>query len=948
MLRANIKGLVLGFLLILGMNIVWFNPAGGPLDVRLPASDDPEIVDFGNNPRPKPWPAKLWGEIQKLYDEGVYSLNNVIFDAIKELETDVYSEEKWKIKAKVKRQVFDNQDVLNTYTVIDAFELRGEARNLSWDIPMATPNVTLGVSVGSRLGQEWTNIRRVPASKYSKLPTIEQEQYDLAEEFGYDPSASKKKQSKFKKFFKNIFSKEARTARQQRRQERRALKKLIKQELKQIEDDEIPFEPTPETEEKASIGNIDFNSDTFTEEEIEIIDSMGDLPVFGPSWRPRTKKIWNLITFPFKLPFNLKRLQKLQDGELISYGLKGFAEVRANAAFKVSPFPIPGDAGVSVGARVFVEGEYKITILKENSRFVRVKKTRVRSIGFGGRAGGSGEQIEVYKGFMLFPGTKLEQKDVLKQKLKVIPFEWKADRKYSTLFDVGYRYDLKYELARQAYLDAVKANFRISQDGEGRVAANGDKAIERIFDRKSKMRGTDQRLKVDLKLVESTNQKKREHTTAVIKLPEGDRIISKDYQELSEEWKVLWGRFEKLNYKFTMAMDQTGFLNDEENSYQLIIEAFMEDSNTSGREMARYINQVEKTIGQKGILPRLPVYIPKLYGEEIDDGYTEVTLEGVKYKHAKYRQSSFYYGFNISQTQLEKLVNLSEEQLWAALEKAFYKEPGKWKSKGKQFWYGAKNMYATILNGPAYLANQHLKQGSDLYMARRIFKNVKRLKEHFNTEYEEKIEQATERMKIFKRMVNTRNFGHELMRFLLFAIQEEEIDYFITATNEAFGRIQERGRLTTNAEYLLQLTDEDIGFERLAGSVSTNPDLIFEKVGIVKEDEKYYLKFNANHVPNVMYFKVQRTTRMKKVKSVVELVIKNTKRFQVGENKLLIDARTMDELSYHLGKELENLEYYTITFASTEDGRVWSKVGTARFRYETDEEKDENEEDEDN
>jgi hypothetical protein len=233
-------------------------------------------------------------------------------------------------------------------------------------------------------------------------------------------------------------------------------------------------------------------------------------------------------------------------------------------------------------------------------------------------------------------------------------------------------------------------------------------------------------------------------------------------------------------------------------------------------------------------------------------------------------------------------------------------------------------------------------------MARRIFKNVKRLKEHFNTEYEEKIEQATERMKIFKRMVNTRNFGHELMRFLLFAIQEEEIDYFITATNEAFGRIQERGRLTTNAEYLLQLTDEDIGFERLAGSVSTNPDLIFEKVGIVKEDEKYYLKFNANHVPNVMYFKVQRTTRMKKVKSVVELVIKNTKRFQVGENKLLIDARTMDELSYHLGKELENLEYYTITFASTEDGRVWSKVGTARFRYETDEEKDENEEDEDN
>jgi hypothetical protein len=42
-----------------------------------------------------------------------------------------------------------------------------------------------------------------------------------------------------------------------------------------------------------------------------------------PSWRPRTSELWNFFTIPFRLPTSIERLNKLDNGELISYGVNG-------------------------------------------------------------------------------------------------------------------------------------------------------------------------------------------------------------------------------------------------------------------------------------------------------------------------------------------------------------------------------------------------------------------------------------------------------------------------------------------------------------------------------------------------------------------------------------------------------------------------------------------------
>lgn len=807
------------------------------------------------NPRPTPWPDRMWRNFVMLSDDVAYSLSQVLFDAIDKFDVKVWGNDNTELKIKIEREVFDNQDVLNSFSVVDytSFNLKTEA--FSYEFPIATDNVTLGLSLATGGGVDFINIRQVTASKYATMPSVQEEYSSLADDGN------------------------ART--------------------------------------------IDTQTGGY----------------FDPSWRPRTNRLWNFFTIPFRLPTSLKKFQKLDNGELVSYGVNGFVEFGVGVGFNILDTGLDMGAvededddarvGLEVSYKTYLKGLFRITVLKENNRYARVKISRARERGSIFTINGGGEELQVYEGFLLFKGKKLETR-LLETKASILPFKFQAHRKHIKAFDLGFRYDLTNPQAIEAFEHATRGSFAKSQELMGRVNDNDEKVVERLFERNAFTHTRLNHHEFDIKIYKRRASRSRESLQATIILPSGVHHVIREVRSSDRNWKVLWGRFEKLNYNFIVTLDKTAFARGEKNSFQLVAEARIEDSHTSGHEMAKYSNLVRKALGKPDILPDLPTRLPlyNLSSDENDNVNVQVLNQaGV----AKYRKSNFYYGFNIDQISLIQFINTPKEQMWSLLESAFDVPKGAWSSRARRVGYRLRHILPSIANVPLFLANIHLRRGNNLEAARRMRKNWIRAQYEFNKE-QANMHYVSQRL---AQMFKHKHFGHEHLRLILLSLKERELDYFLVATNDAFGRIQQRGRVTMNPEYLLNLTDQNIGFERIAGGASANPDILIKNLEneVSDEEEKVKITFELDHDPKLVYLKLFLSNRLKPFYIRTEIAYENKSRFKKGVNTLELDKRALNDLSHKLGVKLLPGNFHSLTISTTKDGFSWSKVATTRFFY---------------
>lgn len=806
------------------------------------------------NPRPQKWPAGIWNNITNTLDAAGYSLTQILFDNIDQFDQKIFDSQRFRSKLRLKRTVYDNYDVLNSFSVIDYFRLDVDSKSLSWQTPIFTPNLLLGFSFSAGGATEWTNIRQVKANKYTRLPSIDDEYHGLQNK---DP------------------------------------------------------------------GGV-----------VNQINTYSDSIFIDPSFRPRTNKLWNLITFPFKLPVNLKRLSKMKDGELLSYGVSGYVELGPKIG--LSSLPVSGPGTVETGAfyRLFLRGHYKITILKENDRFVRVKITRKKEKGQRWGLGSGALNYELFEGLILFEGQKLEM-NLFGVNASFIPFQFRVEKKYVKSFDIGFRYDLKYPKAQEAFKESLFGSFKKSID---LMDSSGDdaqeKMIERLFIKDAFAHHTSINQSLDLKIYKKNVGTRAQSVEAHLTLPDGKHHVFKESKKIQKEWRLIWGRYEKVNYNYIVSLDKTAFLNGKDNSVQLVVEALIEDSHTTGNEMQSYVNKIKKALGQPDILPHMPAYLPAYTRTLYNDGSEKIS-EHKKMQKARYRKSTFYYGFNINQNQLEKFISTPTDKMWPMLEKAFGVSPGKWSTRAKRIQYRAKNLLSSIANLPLFFANSHLKKGSDVEAARKIWINWKSVhKKYLKDKKKYLATDIDKKIKSLSNVFSTRHYGHELLRLIMIALEDEQLDYFLVATNDAFGRISQRGTVTTNPEYLLNLTDENIGFETVAGGFKSNPDILIKNLtSILNPDGSVKFEFELDHEPQILYLKMFKTNRLQKFHVLAELAFRNKGRFKIGKNSIIVSKDSLDELEYLLGKNLENDNFYSLTLSSTTDGFSWSKVATRRFHY---------------
>ena len=740
-------------------------------------------------PRTRLWPDKWLNDINKTVDRSGSQITNVIFDQIDDFDYTFVETIDFKLKAGIKRTVFDNQDVLGTWTVNDNFRIELGHDKTEYSIPLGPTFIApLAFKLGIGGTVSVSHVRQVKSYIYHTLPKVDE------------------------------------------------------------------------------MGEGDVQEQVTKSRWLE----------FDPSSRPRLSNIWYPLIAATRIPWTKKGVDRLADGELVSYSASGYVSTGLELGLVPIKFHKDANFNLSVGAKVFLSGEFRITVLKESSQYVRVKVTKINSRGSEITAGSSAKDIEVFKGFAVFG-----EDDLGRVKVDVTPFNFSLKKERKKQYDLGFRYDLNHPDGLEAYEDAVIGQFKRSEE----LAKKKSKAVEHILTRESLEKSRERGLALGVDwFIKTKNKRRRANLEADIILPDGEKKIFKSSTELSKTWSSVWGDGEKKDYNFITLFDQFAYEKGEANSFQLVTEGLIEDVRTSAKEINSYIRKVESIVGNDTILPELPTHIPAIKKEK-------------KPKKARYKRSSFYFGQFFSQNQVIKFILTPEKKALEIAQKSFSNSLELSRSnQSKRFhrrWMKLQKAYLAV------------KKSTDM---------VKVLRD------------LADMFKLYGRSIQG-------MKAVLMSLNGQEIDYFLTASNNSFGRIQLRGKQVTNADKLLNLADDTINFENTVGTRLSDPKMIIKDLKTEQlKDKTLKVTFTLPENSNYLFFRVLRSSGWKRIKNIKELIFYNKNKFNAGVNEWIVSSDSPSILDRALYESFTKTEHYTLQMSASKDRFTWGRTESSRFK----------------
>ncbi|MBS1961732.1 MAG: hypothetical protein JST04_05920 [Bdellovibrionales bacterium] len=785
------------------------------------ATDDPEL--------PKPWPERLWRSLHNAADHTFVELSSALFDSLDKLDAELFKfPGNSKLGVEVRRDVLDNFDLLNTYTVIDRVKIQAESRPLSkittWTEDVQTSGLGtpyIGLVFEPQASIEWTNVRQVRALDFKK-----------------EPSA-------------RVLAKQAR----------------IDAEIGAAADkSRTAGEPKPEPSPDPDLSELN-----------------PDIPIafVDPSIRARFSRLPNLVAFPFRVPLHRRDVSKMKDGEILGYAFDGQVEVGVSAGLKVIPTLNVLHAGIDLRGTVLLHGRYQISVLREDARHARVKLTRLKEKGTKGSIKIGIERKNVYDGVMLFKGTPVEIDHVAKWNLNLVPFDFESSHIRSDQFDVVYRYDLDDPTGKAAFHKAVLGKFAESEGITGGLVGDTSKPVEKLLSRDGERYTAANSVRVDLAgLLRLDFNRKRESLEATLELPDGTHHLLEAVREKKKQQKTVFGAATENGVRrMTLYMDSELYAKNDPESIFVIAEITREDSNTGSRELNRYIGDMEKFLRKPDLLPDAAAHKP-----------------GKRWflnpNRQWYGRSSFYYGYSLS---------LEEVGAFLRTDRATVEDLAR-KYLGLDRATSFIEAWAT--------ARTALDAGAT----------------------------APELFRALQGVFASRYGVEPLTNILFDTIPSRLVDYFVTAQNVAFGRIQERGKTVTSVEKALTNTDRELGFETYNQRLKQDSEAVVKEIhvdagpGGVKK-----LRFTLSHDPENVFFRLFQVTGLKKQLRLAEVAVNNRNhRFRAGENEILLDPDSLDLLTAKLSRDLRRGEFYNLSIAYSRTTDRYGPVASNRFGIDDD------------
>ena len=870
-------------------------------------SDDPVV---------HPMPEVFRHQFLTLIDGLKTGVVNAIFNGLAEF--DPYSKtfpDKIRLHTNVhvKREVYDNFNFTGTYTVIDRFEAKFDASPLNGlhtlNTAIATPALGLpyaSVIFTPTLTTKWVNVRQVEPATLKALEapaTLETQFAKKAGDASVDstspstpPSNGIPPVADSKLLTPLIKNMDTLNHAKKRPLSVAGLRRLFGAGPAESSDAanengsaDTDGPPNPSLT-STSTSTATPKSTPTADPDLSETNPYTPFYLVDPSIRARFGKIWNPFTFPFRSPLTIKGVRRLDDGEVIAYGVNGRVEVGGEVGWKVIPSPGLQEAGLSVKVTASLEGEFQISILKEDERFVQVKLSRNRKIGVSQSAAVSVQTNDVLKGHLIINGLGLS--------LQVIPFEYTSADTDLSQYDVVYRYDLHQIASHDAYLRAVVGAFGRSAEladhpeiarpavdevepigPAGDVNAeptDGAPAVQRLFTRR--MKGTERDMVRKFKLsfaLASTNEKDRSTVTADLEMPDGKHTVHRSLALHNINHSGPFGNAsESISRKITVLMDEESYRAGKDDSLFVIAESSFEDSHTKPKELRAVTDEIERFLNQPNLFPDFPDTIPDPKKPD-------------RKRKAYYGQSSFYYGVSLNRPRVEQFLAVPADARERIVTEAFrnrslMRKLIRWNKDKREMlraWQDAIDANAA----------------GDLP---RLFKALTALFDNRN--------RATETLDIIRNV-----------------LPDNSLDYFITAQNIGFGKIQKSGKINTPVDAILLKTDNTLGQETFSQRLRTDAAAVVSEIAVNKRDDGLFeLVFKLAREPKKIDFQITRTTPFKQNVLSNLITLRNAdKRFHLGENKVILDPKAPERtLEHELGQYLRSGQYYTVALGYSQGG----------------------------
>ncbi|TNF27724.1 MAG: hypothetical protein EP319_10815 [Deltaproteobacteria bacterium] len=870
------------------------NGGGAGTGVDLPGSG-------GNNgggnsgSTPIAWPSELWdrfsNDLEDELDSQGAKLNASIFESLTDLE--LYKlgfGTNNSISINVQRKVYNNHDILDTYTVIDFMRVP-----LTIPIPIPLDDGfrigggNVGMSLGLNMSLNTTNIRQVLPKGLDKLPSL--------------------------------------TELNQQATDVMALDDAVNNDQTTDENESDSNQPT-----SADVTDIDpAISDRPTPGGF-ILENLGQVLVWrseNPLTRARYKRIWNLMTHPFRLPFTEKAFERLDNGEIVSYALDGSIQLGGSVGW--SGIEFAGVEGLSVGLSVstYLHGGYKVSIMKESESQVQLKVSRRDGDGWAASIGVGAPEHEVFSGVMVL-GSNVGR--ITEQ---VIPFNLSVNRPQAKSFDVGYRYDMTKEEAKKAYFKACFGRLKMSDE----LSLKEGSGVTKVFTREQRTQSENINYRMKLSLFLQRGHVTSQ-TTAQARITLGDDVhhIFRATNVNSRGYDTLWEDGEQRRYTFDTTISREDFDDSLDKGLALKIEGSMEDLYTTGAEAHEYMTELMVATGQTDLFPILPKFDPDVKCTDV--GLTRWSTRNPRRndprgrvvdpcnnhrRQASYGKTRFFYRLGFTRAQLEKFINLPEERMWEVLAVAFGVKPERFSSAGARASSAFLNSYATLLNIPLNFIDLHLDRGSMVWEAKKFHEQWMKLK---------LINDPKEMTKIFAEMFHTRWHSQNFMKIMKLSLIGEDIAYYVSADARLlFGTISKQGKTVDDVDTISGRAAELIEFDRLGSRTNVDTSANVNNLSIKKlEKGKVEVSFDLSQEPKLVYVRVDRTTTWRSYKVLAKYIIKNTGFLKKGKNTFVVNKDGTDLLSKLFKRAIFNDQYNTLMMAINAKDASWGPVAAKRFR----------------
>ena len=341
---------------------------------------------------------------------------------------------------------------------------------------------------------------------------------------------------------------------------------------------------------------------------VAINNWLGILPVISmilpPSFNPNEMyDPLNLLETPFSLPLSVRKFKKMPIGSIRSYNITGGVSLPIDFAAGVLGRGVKDkleedydDVVTQLPYSVFVEGEYRINVLRRSQNIAWVGLTTVKRLGHRIEAK-AGQVLKIFEKLSPWWGGL---------PVKMIPLEANASNAKAQKFNQLYEFDLRNKNARKVYTKTVKGDFD-SAHAAYLAAKNKKKntGVKFHFNRTVDAIESGQNFSPNLAIIGSSRDDRRSKSEIETLDEKGkfwileakqetddesvDALTGKENQRVdhSVEMKVLKRRSKKGDRDYEYV-----FSSKEKDPYNITLSFYLNDRYVNSHEYRNYLNSI--------------------------------------------------------------------------------------------------------------------------------------------------------------------------------------------------------------------------------------------------------------------------------------------------------------------------------------------------------------------